>query len=773
VLALEALLLLWPAIVGGQVFFRRDVHLMWTVGSEALVRAWAEGSWPLWNPMASFGQPLLADANHQVLYPPSLLRLVMRPWTYYTLYAFGHLALGGAGAAWLARALGLRGVTAAAAGVMWMASGPLLSTIDAWNQLAGAAWMPWAVAAGLRTLGGGGWRATLGWASASALQVLAGAPEMLILAWVAAGLLAVAQVRERPRPRHLLGPVARAAAAAALALGLSAAQWMPALDAARAAGRAEMPREARTHWSVHPANLLQAVWPVPLHTLPLTARARQEIFGAPDPFLPSIYLGAVGAVLATMALVRPCRRTGALAAIVLSCVMVALGRHFVAYDAVVALFPPLRAFRYPAKALLLASLAWSVLGAFGLRALAGTVVRRRPVALAAALLAAACAAGAAVCAAGGGALLEGALAGTAGLSAAAARLAATALLVVLAAVLALGRATPAPSGVMLLLALVDLAIAGHDVNPTAPVALYTHVPAAVPAAHDEGGRIQTWDYLEPGASQRHLGRDIPYLLARTPVGWDLRAAQALALREALFPPSAALWGIDGSFERDVPGLEPRALALLKEAFRGADSPDVRLRLLRIGAVSRVAALHAGAGSDLTRRGSFAGYFVEPVLIFSVPDAQPRAYVVGSARGIPDDASALSTLLSPGFDPAREVVLAAETDRAPLPFAGTARVSERRSDRLVVDVETSGPGWLVVVEAWDPGWSARVDGHAAAVERANLGFRAVAVPAGVHRVDMVFRPRTFGSSLWISGASLALCAGLWIASSRPTREEATA
>jgi hypothetical protein len=38
----------------------------------------AAGSWPVWNPYVSSGQPLLGYPNSQVFYPPTWLNLVMR-----------------------------------------------------------------------------------------------------------------------------------------------------------------------------------------------------------------------------------------------------------------------------------------------------------------------------------------------------------------------------------------------------------------------------------------------------------------------------------------------------------------------------------------------------------------------------------------------------------------------------------------------------------------------------------------------------------------------
>lgn len=761
-LALEALVLLWPATIAGEAFFRRDVHLMWRTQAEAYSRAWSEGAWPLWSPLVSFGQPLLADANNQVLYPFKLLHLVLRPWTAYTLYAFTHLLLAGLGAAALARRLGLDPWPAGGAGAFWMASGPVLSVVDTWNQLAGAAWMPWSIAAGLRTLSGGGLPAALAWGAVTAMQVLAGSPESVVLSGAGVAVMALARLRrgalDWPRLRVRAG---WALVAGALALGLSAGQWLPALDAARRAGRTRLPREARVHWSVHPLNLAQAICPLPLHRLAMTAPAREALFGAPDPFLPSLYLGGVGAALVAAALCRPTRRTVGLAVCAALAVVVAMGGHAWLYDAIVALVPPLQALRYPAKAMLLASLAWCVLCGFGLASLPDPTCRRR-LGLTAGVAAVVSGVAAAALAFGGGAWLTRVLAEPPALPLAA-RVATSALLALLAGVLALRNTVTGTAAAAI--ALLDLFVAHHDLNPTAPVALFTREPPAAASARDpEGGRLYTVDYQEPGASRRYLGRDVPYRLARAPLGWDLRAAQALALREALFPPSPGAWGIEGSYDRDVPGLEPAPLALLKDAFRRTESAEGRHRLLRVGAVSRVAALHPGAGEGLTPLARREGLFADAVLVFGVPDPAPRASVVGAARVRTRDSDALAMLLAADFDPAREVVLSdgVEADAAST-FVGSARFLERRSDRVSIETEATGEGWLVLVDAWDPGWTAHVDGRPTPVRRANLAFRAAAVPPGRHRVDFLYRPAGLTSALGISLASLAvLLAGAGLA-----------
>src|SRR5687767_12305169 len=75
VLAALVALLLFDPLFRGRVFYERDLSLLWAPQMESFARAIAEGSWPLWDPYVSFGQPMLANANYQLLYPLTWLNL--------------------------------------------------------------------------------------------------------------------------------------------------------------------------------------------------------------------------------------------------------------------------------------------------------------------------------------------------------------------------------------------------------------------------------------------------------------------------------------------------------------------------------------------------------------------------------------------------------------------------------------------------------------------------------------------------------------------------
>ena len=71
---------------------------------------------------------------------------------------------------------------------------------------------------------------------------------------------------------------------------------------------------------------------------------------------------------------------------------------------------------------------------------------------------------------------------------------------------------------------------------------------------------------------------------------------------------------------------------------------------------------------------------------------------------------------------------------------TARIVSYANTKVVIEAEAPrGGGWVVLNDVWHPYWFARVDGAPVRVSRANVLFRAVAVPEGRHEVVFSFEP----------------------------------
>jgi Bacterial membrane protein YfhO len=767
-LFLLAVVLFRESLLEGGVFYKRDLHLIWHPQVEGFVRAVASGDLPLWDPSPAFGQPLLADALAQALYPPTWLNLVLPAWLDYTVYAFGHVLFSGLAFLALARRWRLSPGAALAGAAAWVLSGPFLSLVDLWHHFASACWIPAVFLAAERAIEGRGARDVLVLGLAIGMQVLAGSADVCAMTLVALAVwVAIAHV-EGSRLRSALPLVVGGALALAVGALLSSGLWLATLDVVWRSSRRELPEAVRTYWSAHPASLLEMLLVGVPGRLPLSTAWRAALFEGREPLLASLYLGLPAAGLVAAAFAVPGvggRRRWALAAVGLGAIAVALGRHAPVYDAVTAVLPPLRLFRFPVKAMVLVAFAWAGLVALGAEAWGKAAPGRRwlgTVVVPLAVLAGVAAWSAFTLATGrppwGTLLGERELVPKATLVVARG-LGREAALAVVALALAVwrgrtGRRASALAALAAVAAIADLALAHPRPNPTAPRALYTTRPQALAALDDPArARVYSYDYTEPGQAQKRLGRPVAHVLERLPEGWRPDAAIALGLQLSLAPQTAGRWGVRQAFDIDYRGLQAGPLAGLTRLVRIVeDRPDDVLRLLQVGAVTHVIALHRVAGNRLRPVAEIPSFFPDPIRVEAVPEPLPRVYAVAGVR-VADGMAALAALVDPAFDPRREVVLPqGPPATAPDGFRGEARVVRESACRVRLDAELPADGYVVLVDGYDPGWRARLDGRPVPLLRANVAFRAVAVPAGRHTVEMAYRPTAALAGLAVSGVT---------------------
>jgi hypothetical protein len=118
------------------------------------------------------------------------------------------------------------------------------------------------------------------------------------------------------------------------------------------------------------------------------------------------------------------------------------------------------------------------------------------------------------------------------------------------------------------------------------------------------------------------------------------------------------------------------------------------------------------------------------------DYLAKATFVPNSEIIPDDTAQLARMKDPNWDPRQTVVLAEVAGKPagltiePAPTVDLRAYTTRRIDAAV---QSSSPGYLLINDAWDPDWSATVNGQPAPVLRADFMLRAVPVPAGASQV----------------------------------------
>ena len=167
-------------------------------------------------------------------------------------------------------------------------------------------------------------------------------------------------------------------------------------------------------------------------------------------------------------------------------------------------------------------------------------------------------------------------------------------------------------------------------------------------------------------------------------------------------------------------------------------------------------------------------------VYEIEGVLPRAYVVHRLKPVRDDAVALATIRTNGFNPAREALW---TGNEPLP--PMAEPAERDSVRVLrydfneaeLMVVTQAPGLFVLADQYDPDWQAAVDGKPATIHRVNYLMRGVLVEPGAHGIQFRYEPRALRTGIRISGASLLVTvliagAGLFQRRRRPPGPERT-
>lgn len=133
-------------------------------------------------------------------------------------------------------------------------------------------------------------------------------------------------------------------------------------------------------------------------------------------------------------------------------------------------------------------------------------------------------------------------------------------------------------------------------------------------------------------------------------------------------------------------------------------------------------------------------------------------VAYQAQWVPVDRTALVRFTAPEFPYRNSVILderVPHADVSPEPTGQYQVLSSGISfNDVAIRVRTSAPGWLVVPNMWDPGWSAAINGRPAAVLRADYNEQAVAIPAGLSEVMLVYRPVGLRAGVGISVAAAA-------------------
>jgi hypothetical protein len=132
---------------------------------------------------------------------------------------------------------------------------------------------------------------------------------------------------------------------------------------------------------------------------------------------------------------------------------------------------------------------------------------------------------------------------------------------------------------------------------------------------------------------------------------------------------------------------------------------------------------------------------------------PRAWVVNNAAVLEAKQDRLRVLTQGPWDPRKSVILEEyPAGTPPVPTeapAGMAQVISRKPGEYLLEAENQADAFLVLSEAYYPGWSAEVDGKPTEVLPANHLIQAVRLSPGKHVVRFAYRSRFLGVGVAIA------------------------
>jgi hypothetical protein len=816
-LAACVIALFWRVCLTHAMFFYRDVF-NYTYPSARLVHELCR-QWhlPYWNPYVNYGQELLANPNFLFFYP-STLALVLLPVDFaYTMHYVFHFILGAVGVYWLGRRWCQSRAAALAGALFFVLSGPVLSLGSFYNHVACAAWIPWALLLTDVALESRSWRPWLLLSCVYALQFLAGEPFTLLATVSLSAAFGVHWLVRLPPPRRSAGGrlLVKFVVAGCLALGLSAILLLPSSQLLRNSVRGAhgMSFNETAFWSFHPLSLLEIVLPNFYGSSLENPTAWTEAVGTPNtPYFPSVFLGFVPLFLGLVgwAWSRDRRRNFVAGACILF-LLLSMGRFTPLFSLAYWLAPPLRLVRFPVKLLVLFVLLAAVLAGWGvdaLRAPAQVTMRRRRRVLVpcGCILATAIAVWVATWLAPGPITTAAARAfvrakslfpdpshpltsqeiaaastyflemlrlhvpGLAGFS-----LAAIAWLVARGRGKAwTGLALPVLVGAGIL----ELVLTNYSVNPTASKSFYTYRPPVLNQVEHGSGPyrfayIQRDPFYPPETAA--LGNFINLDSIPEAAGLSMLAQSGFSSRLTLSHGSM-LSKVDAVQNIDLDKSLPTSFVEFW-VFLLRQSPDLAHHDCLLGRSNVKYLIRARlASAAVNEVGAVFNGSPQPSVLYETRCYTPRTYVAENALHSSSPFETLSRLSDPRFDPEEYVYINPDPEasaryrkpgsQAPRlrqvgkATAGRVWIVDYQAGEVTLGAELRRPGYVVLLDRYDPNWCATLDNQEASILRANHIFRAVSTGTGTHVIRFYYRQRGLRAGAMLSACSILLLAMLW-------------
>ncbi len=729
------------------VLIKRDAFLFYLPIKQSMMERLAAGALPQWFPYEALGRPFIGVTVTGVFHPFTLLYFLFPVHDAYRASTLLSCLLAALGAFAFGRMLALSRTGALVASLSFTLSGYLVSALVNIVYLYSLCVLPLFIAAVEKTL-----RAGRAWAVAPAViwatVFLNGDVQtgyyygFIALLWTAARV--EGSYREAGLRFVLIG---------GLAVLLASIQLAPTWAVFMSSSRAQPAQfhEQAVQWSTHPLRLFTILASPIIEKADPVVVAR-VFLGSPKWGLwaDSLYLGVPVIGLAFLGAWQR-RDLRVLALFACFALFLSLGRFGGLYDAFYHLVPLWSAFRFPEKLMGIVSFAMARLAGAGLDALRAGKGYHAPWLV-----------GAILCACAGLILRSEAItAWTAASFEAPPALAhevtdATAHAFLFSAVASLGmwvviagaakgwlREALVLATIPAIIAL-DLAHANMRVYGTAPAEVAWFEPPLVRALRAREGTLM------PGRFRLISTLDSKYVVPKhiyRLLGYE---SDQVVGRQALYPEHNAQFHLE-AVDGHLPGYSMALSAMLPKQTG-------------VEVTGRFNVTYYIGQRSYLQLPQFANSLVAVVpdydlALFRNPvPPKPRAYLSRRPERATSPVDPLALRQRPDFLSGDVDVIEAPEETLPGPATeGVAQIERYEPEEVRVRVETPQPAVLILLDAFDQGWTATLEnGAEMPILRANVLVRAVVVPAGVHTITFRYETPLLRAGATASLAGMLLC-----------------
>lgn len=160
-----------------------------------------------------------------------------------------------------------------------------------------------------------------------------------------------------------------------------------------------------------------------------------------------------------------------------------------------------------------------------------------------------------------------------------------------------------------------------------------------------------------------------------------------------------------------------------------DSP--LLPLLNVKYIVTLADLHSPYLELMYREGNTRIYWYKKAL--------PRIYPVESVIRASQRGQVMSLLYSKSFNPVKEAIVEGnpEVPAWPVQYTDTIRITSYTDSAILATSSLAADHVVVVLNMFDPGWHATIDGKITQIYRTNYLFMSLVVPKGEHAIRLTY------------------------------------